>query len=240
MTEAKASLYSGIVFLREIADGVSDELTATMRRVQVPRGATLFRQGEASTRALVLLEGQVRISVLTTGGTEMTLDVLAPGDTFGIVGLAGDVPYISNATATRRVTVLEIPTPTLRTLVFRHPQVSQAMLVQLLRRLGHSLQEQVTTGTQRVYARVAVKLLTLSAVGQGGRWLPDRLSHQEIASMVGSTRATVTRVLTDLRQRGIIDIDAGTRRLIIREAEMLSAMCDVDALSFGDFRRMLP
>lgn len=214
-------------------------LAPCLKRRRISRGTVVFRQGETSTAAFVVLSGAIRINVLSVNGAEMTIDVLGRGDTFGIAGLAGDLPRLSTATATRATELLEIPTATLRSLVQLHPQVFHQMLEQLLRRLGRSIQEHVASGTQRVYARVAVKLLALSEEEQGQRRLPERLSHQDLASMVGSTRATVTRVLADLRKRGILDVEASTRRLIIREADKLSAMSDVEP-SFNSGIIVLP
>lgn len=233
------TVVSDISFFQALGAAELESVLPSLRSRRVARGTLLFRQGEPSTTAYVVLDGQIRISVLSSSGTEMMIDALGRGDTFGIAGLAGNLPRISNATAARATTVLEIPTDTLRALVRRFPQVFQQMLEQLLRRLGRSIQEQVASGTQRVYARVAVKLLTLSEEEEGERRLPERLSHKELASMVGSTRATVTRVLQDLRKRGIVDVDPQTRRLIIREADKLSAMSDVET-AFHDGRIVLP
>lgn len=227
---------SGIPFLRGLDGARLAEVLSRLRQREVPRGAVVFSQKEPSRAAYVVLEGQIRISVLSLNGNEMTIDVLNVGDTFGIAGLAGDLPRISTATALCPTALLEIPTETLRELVRRDPEVFSEMLEQLLRRLGRSIQEHVASGTQRVYARVAVKLLTLSDAN--GR-VPENLSHQDIASMVGSTRATVTRVLQDLRRRGILDVDPSTRRLIIREMDTLSAMSEMDA-SFHDGSIVLP
>lgn len=228
-----------VPFLRTLGAHLDDSVLSTLRDRVVGPGTVIFRQSETSHSAYVVISGQVRITVLCASGSEMTIDVLGPMDTFGIAGLAGDLPRISNATASRSTRLLEIPTDTLRLLVARHPQVFHQMLGQLLRRLGRSIQEHVASGTQRVYARVAVKLLALSEERDGERSLPERFSHEELASMVGSTRATVTRVLQDLRRQGILDVEPSSRRLIIREAEKLSAMSDVES-SFSDGTIVLP
>lgn len=211
-------------FLRDVEPEHLQPFLPRMRVRDLPRHACLFRQGEDSDPAYVVVSGQVRISVLTAGGAEMTLDVLGPGDACGVAGLAGPFPRISNAQALQPSRVLVIPTAVLRTLMEKHPNVFHHLLRQLLRRLARSIQEQVAGGTQRVYARVAQKLLSLSEnCSQDGRTraLPSGLSHQELARMVGSTRATVTRVLQEMRRQGILDDDPHRRQIVIREVDRL-------------------
>lgn len=216
-------------FLKEVDPVHLQPFLGRMQVRDVPRHACLFRQGEASDPAYIVLSGKVRISVLTAGGAEMTLDVLGPGDACGVAGLAGAFPRISNAVAIRATRVLAIPTDVLRALMEKHTAVFHHLLQQLLRRLARSIQEQVAGGTQCVYARVAHKLLALSQTCTPGgqeRALPSELSHQELANMVGSTRATVTRVLQEMRRQGILDDDPARRQIVIREVDRLLEFSD--------------
>jgi len=211
-------------FLREVEPEHLQPFLGRMQVRDVPRRAFLFRQGEVSDPAFIVVSGQIRISVLTAEGAEMTLDMLGPGDACGVAGLAGAIPRISNAVAVRPSRVLAIPTRVLSTLLAEHACVYHHLLSQLLRRLTRSLQEQATSATQRVYARVAQKLLALSedcAPGSPARALPRELSHQDLARMVGSTRATVSRVLKKMRQQGILDEDPTRRHLVIRAVDRL-------------------
>ncbi len=211
-------------FLKDVRPEHLQPFLGRMRVRDLPRQACLFRQGEESDPAYLIVSGQVRINVLTSGGAEMTLDVLGPGDACGVAGLAGPFPRISNAVALRPTRVLVVPTAVLRTLMETHPDVFHHLLRQLLRRLARSIQEQVAGGTQRVYARVAQKLLSLSETCGGDgreRALPSGLSHQDLARMVGSTRATVTRVLQEMRRQGILDDDPNRRQIVIREVDRL-------------------
>lgn len=216
-----------LAFFRDLdAEGVERLLGASRVR-SLPHRTVIFRQGEESHSAYVVVQGRVGISVLLPDGTEMTIDVLGPGDAFGLAGLASNMPRVSNAQAMRSSKVLQIPTNALQALVDRNPRFLMTVTAHLMRRLTRAIHEQVATSTQRVYARVAIKLLSLAETNEEGECrLPERLSHQALADMVGSTRATVTRVLQDLRRRGLLEIDAETGQFIICEAENLSGLAD--------------
>ncbi len=230
-------------FLRYVEPEHLKPFLERMQVRDVPRRAFLFRQGETSDPAYIVISGQIRISVLTAEGAEMTLDMLGPGDACGVAGLAGAIPRISNAVAVRPSRVLAIPTMVLNTLLAEHACLYHPLVAQLLRRLTRSLQEQATGATRRVYARVAQKLLALSqdrAPGSQERILPQDLSHQELARMVGSTRATVTRVLKKMRQQGILDDDPTCRHLVICERDRLLEFSDETALSQTSGLTILP
>lgn len=239
--------YKHLAFLKDVDADALVAILSHMRLRKVPRRAVIFQQGEPSETACIVVSGQVRISVLTPGGSEMTLDTLGSGDLFGIAGLANGIPRVSNATATSASTLLEISTDALRRLLDRHPAIYRELLQQLLRRLTRSIQEHVATGTQRVYGRVAAKLLALSAAncgpgdaGDDQRRLPEGLSHQELASMIGSTRATVTRILHQMRREGIVDVDAVNRQMVIREVGRLAELSDLDLDRGSDCSTVFP
>lgn len=220
-----------LAFLRDLEEASLVWLRPFMRVRSVPRRTVIFRQGDASTTTYIVVSGQIRITVISSNGTETTLDVLGRGDVFGVAGLAEGMTCISNATSARPTRLLEIPTEALRTLMERHPAVLRDLLGLLLRRLSRSIQDQVAAGTQRVYARVAQKLLSLSG-GEPStndeRRLPAGLSHQDLASMIGSTRATVTRILQEMRRQGVVDLDPSSRQLIIREAQSLLQLAEAE------------
>ena len=65
-----------------------------------------------------------------------------------------------------------------------------------------------------VYGRVAKTLLDLAAE-KDGKLVTERITHKEIANMVGASREMVGRILKDLRKGGYISVDSG--RIIINE-----------------------
>jgi CRP/FNR family transcriptional regulator, cyclic AMP receptor protein len=222
---------AGVALLRDLDEVAVAQLLAESTVQAVRRRAVVFHQGDPSHSAYLVLQGRLDIRVLLSDGTEMTMDVLGPGDLCGIAGLVGNFPRISTAVAARPSRLLQIPTPALRGAVERNPELLMHVTGHLMRRLTRAIQEQVANRTQRVYARVVVKLLTLAEPDEHGeRRLPEGLSHQDLASMVGSTRATVTRVLQDLKRRGLLQVDTSTGCFVIAEAEKMSEFAESELL----------
>lgn len=208
--------------------GTPREVLTTMqeqaRELACPRGHVIFRQGDASTHTFLILEGSVRLCATNPDGVEVVLDHLSAGDCFGIVGIVGPLPRQSTAVATTRTRLLQMPTTTLQALMQARPELFTHVLRQLVHRLAHATHEKVALASQRVYGRLALKLLTLSRAEGEARRLPAHLSHRELAALIGSTRATVTRAFQELRRQGIVEEDQDG--VIIRREETLREMVD--------------
>lgn len=185
--------------------GALHPLQAEARELSCPRGHTLFRQGDASTHTFLILEGSVRLCATNPEGVEVVLDHLSRGDCFGIVGIVGPLPRQSTAVTTTRARLLQMSTRGLQSVMEARPELFSHVLRQLVHRLAHANQEKVVLASQRVYGHLALKLLTLSRADGPARRLPAHLSHRELAALIGSTRATVTRAFQELRRQGIVE-----------------------------------
>lgn len=215
---------SSLAFFAGVPGPGLQDLQAASRELRCPRGHVIFRQGDESTHTFLLLEGSVRLSATNPDGVEVVLDHLSAGDCFGIVGVVGPLPRQSTAVVTSRARLLQMPTRALHAVMQARPELFSHVLRQLVQRLAQADQEKVVLASQRVYGRLALKLLTLSrSVGEARR-LPAHLSHRELAALIGSTRATVTRAFQELRRQGIVEEDADG--VIIRREDSLRELVD--------------
>ncbi len=97
--------------------------------------------------------------------------------------------------------------------VENHPETLLPMLRVLAKRL-RALDETICSlSTLDVYGRVA-RVLVQQAQEQGEGQITPRMTHQDIAEMVGCSREMVSRILKDLRTGGYISID-GQKRIVI-------------------------
>jgi CRP-like cAMP-binding protein len=114
-------------------------------------------------------------------------------------------------------------------LVLRYPKVGAKTIRLLGERLAECegrLSDQVR---KEVLARLAGLILRLSehqgpVAGEGGRRIPTRYTHQQLASLVGSYREAVTRALGELRRAGVVEIR--DQHIHITEAEALKRFAD--------------
>ena len=206
-----------------LADTEQSVLSGLGRMSVFPPGATLCVEGEPATHVFILLAGWVKVLSVTIQGQELVLALRGPGDIVGEV--AGE------ATGYRTATVQA--TGTVRALIVGHDKFSSFLDSYLgashaFRRVAmQRWSETAAMLRRRSVASGAQRLafLLLDLAGQhgsgtaGGIYVAMPLSQEELASLAGTSRATVTRALGNWRQRGFIR--TGQRRITIMDLAAL-------------------
>jgi len=199
------------------------ELARTVRRRALAAGETALVEGEPCEGLYFVIQGQVRLIRGTSEGRKHVLRVLGPGTTFNDVAVFDGGPNSDGAVVVGATTIGFIPKANMARLIERYPQVAKAALKLLSSRqraLGAVVED---LALRDVTTRVA--RLLLGCVGrhehivEQARDACARITHQEIASMVGSVREVVQRVLKDLERDGAIALER--TRIRIRDQRKL-------------------
>jgi len=179
-------------------------LSALGRPAVYPPGAVLCVEGDPATHVFVLVEGWVKIVGVTSDGHELTLALRGRGDTVGEV--AGETTGYRTATvqAVGTVRALIVPHEKFSSFLDAHDGADRAYRRMVTRRWNDAESmlrtRSVTNGAQRL----AGLLLELADWRGSGIQTAMTLTQEELASLTGASRATVTRALSNWRQRGII------------------------------------
>ena len=177
---------------------------------------------EAAVEDLLIKEGRVKISRYSADGREQILDLLEPGDTFGELTLVQEAEPVQ-AEAFEDTLICALYRDDFIGLIRRQPEVMLTVMKVLAARLRVAQEEIADLVFRDVPGRLASLLLRLAeAYGQhddGGLQLTLRLTHQDIASMIGATRETVTSTLSRFRYAGLIATEH--RSITIKNAEGL-------------------
>lgn len=199
------------------------EIGRAVRRRTLAAGETVLVEGKPCEGLYFVIQGQVRLIRGSTEGREHVLRVLGPGATFNDIAVFDGGPNSDGAMAVGATTVGFLPKATMTALIDRHPQVAKAALKLLSSRqrmLGVVVED---LALRDVTTRVA--RLLLGCMGQHEHIVEQapeacaRITHQEIASMVGSVREVVQRVLKDLERDGAIVLER--TRIRIRDQSKL-------------------
>ena len=194
-------------------------LLALGREKRYPRGATLCVEGDPTTHVFVLVDGWVRIFSVTDDGRENVLALWGASEIAGEI--AGETTGHRNATmrAIGTVHALIVDHGRFSSFLDSHPGAGRAyrrMMTQRWSEAGLMLRRRAaTSGAQRL-AGLLLDLAGRHGSRAGGAIevaLP--LSQEELASLAGTSRATVTRALSNWRKRGIIR--TGQRRVTITD-----------------------
>ncbi|MGI8934866.1 global nitrogen regulator NtcA [Leptolyngbya sp. BC1307] len=176
------------------------------------RNKTIFFPGDPAERVYFLTKGAVKLSRVYEAGEEITVALLRENSVFGVLSLiTGDrSDRFYHAVAFTPVELLSLQGDQVAQALEEHPELSALMLRGLSSRILQTEMMIETLAHRDMGSRLVSFLLILcrdfGVPGSAGITVDLKLSHQAIAEAIGSTRVTVTRLLGDLREKGMISI----------------------------------
>jgi CRP/FNR family transcriptional regulator, cyclic AMP receptor protein len=182
-------------------------------------GAVIVSQDELGDRLFVLVSGRAKVVLYGESGREIILSMFkTPGDFFGEMSLLDDQPRSATIIAAEPSRLLALSRRDFQAHIEAHPRTALRVLTELSRRLRQADGVIGNLALLDVYGRLAGKLREL-ALAEGeetedGLVLRKRPTQAEIAAMIGTSRETVSRALSDLARRGHVVVSG--RRLLLR------------------------
>lgn len=190
-----------------------------------PKDSIIFFEGEPSKAFFFLQSGRIKIAKLGSEGNEQILKLLGPGTVFAEVVLFSDEAYPATARVMEDARVGVIKKEDFEHLVMEQPALAIRLLKLINARLREAQAKIKEMGLLDTHSRTASLLLNLAKEygkhGKDGISFELNLNRQDLASMIGTTRETVIRVLSKFRKLGIIDLQ-GDKITIIDPEELAS------------------
>ena len=188
------------------------------------KGELIFKAGSPGNLVYFIETGRIKIYHLSPTGKEVLLWFCVPGEIFGLAEACQGGRRQIYAEACEPSRVLHVRQDDFTCFLERHPAASllvNEVLSSRLRNLGNIIQSLVADD---VNERVAQLIARLAAnyghkTPDGDIYLSIRLTHQEMANMIGTTRRSVTSVLGALKRLGILDVR--NRHIHIHDATLL-------------------
>jgi CRP/FNR family transcriptional regulator len=177
---------------------------------QVRKKEILFGEGEEAKGFYAILSGKVKLYKISPEGKEQILHIVSAPDAFAEAALFLEGSYPAFAEALADSQLLFFPKRDFIQLIERNPQLSINMIVSLshfLRRFASLIEE---LSLKEVSSRVAKYLIDLSLKsakeGKNPREVDLDLSKNQLASKLGTISETLSRTLTKMKAKGIIDV----------------------------------
>ncbi|MBP8234907.1 Crp/Fnr family transcriptional regulator [Rhizorhabdus sp.] len=211
--ELLAHLPKGSVFAEcgesELADLLSiGTLQATRTNDEI------LTQGDEGTSLVIILDGVVRISMVTPNGREIILDYAEAGAVLGEIAVLDDRPRTASAVAMWPGRLIRITRAKFFGFIERHPKVAIRLLKEMARRLRET---DSTIESDRAFTtapRLARYLKRLTDQKMHGTRLTRDLSQSELGSFVGISRENINRQLAAWASEGVIELTQGKIRIV--------------------------
>jgi len=199
-------------------------LEARCRVRKIPRATPVYLPSDQADGVLLLAEGRVKIGSITPDGKQSILAFIEPGELFGELSLLGSQQREEYAETLEKSTVILIPGKEMRQLLAENLEVSLGVtkLIGLRRqRIERRLKYLLFRSSRERLVHLLLELA--ERYGQsvpGGVQLRIKLSHQDLANIIGSTRETVTVVLGELQAEGRLQL--GRRKIVLSDLVRLA------------------
>jgi CRP/FNR family cyclic AMP-dependent transcriptional regulator len=205
-------------------DGVPDEevrrLLSIARRRRFSRNEVVFHREDPADSLHLISKGRFAIRIMTPLGETVTIGIRGPEESFGEMALvAKGVKRSATVEALEEAETFAVYVAEFQRLRREHPSVNQILigfLAEEVRRQNELLLEALYVPVER---RVLRRLSELSAL-YAGRDAVIPLTQEQLAEMVGTSRATVNRVLREEQQRGNVELRRG--RTVVLDADAIA------------------
>lgn len=202
-----------------------DRVVEVSRLVHHPRRSPALLKGTGPDLLSFLLSGRLQVVDYLVDGREVALNVIREGEFFGELSVIDRQPHSATLIALTPSVVLHMPGTLARELFFQSPRLAEVMMMHLTQKIRRMSELRAVQSLPNAHQRICALLDHLKEAGPRGMWLiDDAPTHQDMATMVNTSRETVTRALSLLIDQGIVEKDL--RRLIIRRPEALHRLAE--------------
>lgn len=186
-----------------------DLITARALPRTYPRNTVIVTEGDDTSSLYLIESGRVKFYLNDEDGHEVTFGTLGAGGYFGELSVLDRQPRSVSVMTLEPTTLGVISREDFMQALRANPELALRLMTRLASRLRELSDEVRALALTNVYSRVT-RVLQRMARDEGDlRRIPERLTHQQIAQMVGSSREMVSRIMKELERGEYIRIDDG-------------------------------
>lgn len=222
-----ADLKAGLLREVDLFAGLSleqlNDISQTLPMTTCRTGGLVTSPDEDDERLYIVKSGRVRLYRITTDGKQLTLDILDKGRVVGRMSWLGQELTDVYAEAIEDAVICSFTPAELRRLIERFPAIGLNIIRHLSDRLAASEREREVMAFRSVQQRLATRLIELAdrfgRPNDGGVAIDARLTQQELADMIGTSRETLATSISSLRELGVIEMEH--QQVLIRDLDRL-------------------
>lgn len=188
----------------------SAELQILKSSYSYVRGSTLFMEGQPAKGVYLLCSGRVKLSTYSEDGRAIILRIAEAGEVLGLTAVVSGKPYEKTAEASENCEVSFINGRDFLSFVQKHQSAALNALHQLSSNYNKAHLQICSLGLSASVgdklARLLLQWYDASANGGGPVRISRNYTHTDMAEMIGTSRETVTRLLKDFKDRGLITL----------------------------------
>lgn len=194
------TLVAGNAGIKELDKMIQERKVRSIRKKQI-----IYYEGDTVSGIYLVLSGKVKTIRLSEDGRELLTGMYGPDEYFGIPALLLNEPYAETAEALEDTTVCLLPKEMLEELLNRYPDVARQFIHILSNNLLDKEEQLLQLAYHSVRKRMSEVLIRLCKLEKQEGQISLRISRDNLAAMAGMATETVSRILSDFKDEGIID-----------------------------------
>jgi CRP/FNR family transcriptional regulator, cyclic AMP receptor protein len=208
-------------WFRDLSPLALAEYDTMATRLSLPKDSVLFAEGEMPSAVAVVCEGRLKLTRSSREGKTLLVRIAKPGDVLGLSSALLKIPYEVTARAIERTQIKTFRHADFLHFIQSHAEgglhAAESLSDEYRSALNDACRLALSTS---ISGRMAHLLLELAVENETAHdchpEIHMSLKHEDLASMLGSSRESITRILNDFRRKNIILID-GSRMIILRK-----------------------
>ena len=212
------SILEHIPLLRVLNKPDLDDLSSSLRVQRLKKKQTLFRKGDEATALYIIKKGKVKIVLPSKVGEEVILTIFSQGDFLGEMSLIDQKPRSADAVAMEEAEVYVLNRKDFFSFLKKNENAMKCILSCLSERLRKTDDLLQDTSFLSVSGRLAKKLIELGrefgVKDKNAVRIGLRLTQQDIADLVGTTRESINKEIRALRETGLVSTEGDFIQLL--------------------------
>src|SRR5690349_8947806 len=207
-----------------MSDAAMKTLDAIKFTSVYPKGSILFVDGEEPRGVFILCSGRAKLTTSSSEGRTLIVKIAEAGEVLGASAAILGKPYEVSAETLEPSQINFIKRDDFLRLLQSHTDVCMHTAQQLSEKYQSAQRDLRSLGLSQTTSVKLARLLVDWIASSGeptpkGMRITLLLTHEEVAQMIGTTRETVTRILSSFRRRGIIEVK-GSSLFVLKRSEL--------------------
>ncbi len=214
-----------VPMLAAVSPAKLQDLVPVVSLREIPRRQVIYLPGDPGDKVFFINGGRVKTSKVTRDGKELTLAYRGAGQIFGELAVVDGSPREEMAEAMKNAIITDLPVEVFRELLLADTKLCFQFMAELCKRrkqLETKLEHLVFKDVQAKLASLLIELgEEYGQENEEGVLIGLKITHQEMANLIGSTRETISLTLAQFKKRGLLDMNG--RAVILLDHEGLKA-----------------
>ena len=216
----------GPAIFRDFSSALRNALESVQCLTYYPAGAVLFVESQPSSGVFFLSRGRIKLSVCARDGKTLILRIAQPGEALGVGAAVCGRTYEATAETLEPCEISFIRPSDLLRLMSQYNEFAMRMSEYLSHEYNSTCRElrslMLSESASERLARLLVGWLDTNGLTKHRGHMKLTLTHEEIAQMIGTSRETVTRLMTEFKKKQIVQRQGST--IVVRDRGALESL----------------